>query len=77
MKGTVGMLERKPRFLNRLKRCRHWVVCSTPHALNPRALSPHALSPRALSPCTSSTDGLSENVLSSEKFWSKSGPLDE
>ena len=37
----------------------------------------HTLCPRALSPHTLSPDGLSENLLSIEKFWSKSGPLNK
>ena len=45
-----GMLEIEAR--------RHWLVCSTPHALSPNALSPSTLSPRVLSPCAPSPNEL-------------------
>ena len=53
------------------------MVCSTPLARSPDALSHRTLSPCALSSHALSLGGLSENVLSRKKFWSKSGFLDE
>ena len=52
-----------------LMKMRHWVVCSTPHALSPDALIPDDLSPHALSPHALSADGLTKNKSYNEKIW--------